>query len=227
MKLEKARVLVVGLGGLGAPAAMQLAAAGVGSITLMDGDLVEVSNLQRQIVYRTHDIGRPKAVVAVEHIGRRFPRSRLRPLADRLTVTNLADWFPQHDFVIDGTDQIESKFMINDGAIAHGVPYSHAGVVGFRGQTFTVLPQRTTCLRCLFPSPPDPDDLPTCQTAGVLGPLVGAIGLIQAAEAVKCLTGAGRTLTNRLLTGDAWPQRWRQVPIVPNPRCPVCRAGRP
>jgi adenylyltransferase/sulfurtransferase len=225
MKLEQARVLVVGVGGLGAPAAMQLAAAGVGMIALMDGDRLESSNLQRQVIYRTADLGRPKAIAAAERIGARFPQPRLDALTEHLTASNLSRLFARFDFVIDGTDQVESKFLINDGAVLHNVPYSHAGVVGFSGQTFTILPQRTACLRCLFPSTPDQDDLPTCQTAGVLGPLAGTIGLVQAAEAVKYLSGSGDLLTNRLLSGDAWLQRWRHAPISPSPRCPVCRAA--
>lgn len=226
MELEQARVLVVGVGGLGAPAAMELATAGVGTIALMDGDLVESSNLQRQIIYRTRDVGRPKPVVAAERLATRYPRLRLLPLTEHLTVSNLSHLFAQYDFVIDGTDQVASKFLINDGAVANRVPYSHAGVVAFHGQTFTVLPQQTACLRCLFPTPPEQDELPTCQTAGVLGALAGTIGLIQAAEALKYLTGIGDLLTNRLLSCDVRQQRWRHVPIAPNPRCPVCRAAR-
>ncbi len=225
MELAQARVLIVGIGGLGAPAAMHLAAVGVGTIALMDGDLLEVSNLQRQIIYRTTDLGRPKAVIAAERIGALHPRTRLQPLHERLTASNLPQLFPQFDFIIDGTDQTESKFLINDGAITHGIPYSHAGVVGLCGQTFTILPQRSACLRCLFPSPPDGDDLPTCQTAGVLGALTGVIGLIQAGEAVKHLSGEGDLLVNRLLTGDVRRQRWRHARIFPNPKCPVCRAA--
>lgn len=226
-QLERARVLIVGVGGLGTPAAMQLAAAGIGRLGLMDADLVEISNLQRQILYRVADLARPKVVVAAERVAACHPRTRVHALPERLTVANLPQLFPQFDFIIDGTDHVETKFLINDGAIAYGVPYSHAGVVGFHGQTFTVLPQRSACLRCVFPTPPQQDDLPTCQTAGVLGALVGVIGLIQAAEAVKYLLGVGDLLSNRMLTGDAWRQRWRHVPIAPNRRCPVCRAAVP
>ena len=223
--LRNARVLVVGVGGLGAPAAMQLAAAGVGTIGLMDFDVVEVSNLQRQIVYRTEDLGRPKAAVAAAHIGALYPHLTIEPLIERLTASNTPRLFARFDFVIDGTDRVEAKYLINDGAVRQRVPFSHAGVVAFRGQTFTVLPERTACLRCIFPTPPGEDEMPTCQTAGILGAMAGTIGMIQAAEAVKHVVGAGGLLTNRLLTGDAWSQRWREVRIAPSRNCPVCHAA--
>lgn len=224
--LGAAHVLIVGVGGLGAPAALQLATLGVGTIGLIDGDVVEVSNLHRQLIYRSEDIGRPKATVAAERLAAMHPHTTVLTFQEQLNETNLPTLFPQFDFVIDGTDNIGAKFLINNGAIEHGVPYAHAGVVAFRGQTFTILPQRSACLRCLFPTPPDEeDDLPTCQTAGVLGALAGVFGLIQASEAVKFLLGAGGLLTNRLLTCDAWRQRWRNLALAPNPRCPVCRAA--
>jgi molybdopterin/thiamine biosynthesis adenylyltransferase len=223
--LEKARVLIVGVGGLGAPAAMQLAAAGVGAIWLIDGDRVEVSNLQRQVIYRTEDLGQPKAAVAARRIAAAYPHVEVEPFNEQLTAANLPRLFLQSDFVIDATDQVDAKFLINDGAVEYKVPYSHAGVVAFRGQTFTILPERTACLRCIFPSPPNPDDQATCQTAGILGAFAGTIGLIQASEAVKHLMGFGGLLTNRLLTGDAWRQRWRHIRISPSPRCPVCHAA--
>lgn len=223
--LAAGRVLVVGVGGLGAPAAMQLAAVGVGTLGLMDGDRVELSNLQRQIVYRSDDLGRPKASAAAERLAALHPRTTVLARDARLTASNLPQIFPDFDFVIDSTDNVESKFLVNDGAVAHRIPYAHAGVIGFRGQTFTIIPHRSACLRCIFPSLPEDRDLPTCETAGILGAVAGAIGLMQAAEAIKYLLRVGDLLTNRLLTYDGWGQTWRDVAIQPNPRCPACGSG--
>lgn len=221
-RLRRGRVLIAGLGGLGAPAAMHLAACGVGTLGLLDADAVEISNLQRQIVYRTADIGRRKVETAAERLAAAHPRTSLRLYDVRLTRQNLASIFADFDFVIDATDRVESKFLVNDGALGAAVPYSHAGVIGFTGQTLTVVPGRSACLRCLFPVALAEDDVPECRTAGVIGALVGAIGLIQATEALKYLLGCGELLANRLLTCDALRRRWRAVAVSRNPHCPVC-----
>lgn len=225
-KLRRGRVLIAGVGGLGAPAAMQLAACGVGTLGLLDADAVEVSNLQRQIIYRTSDIGRRKVDAAVQYLATAHPDVSLRPFDVRLTADNAASIFEGFDFVIDGTDRVESKFVVNDGAVAAGVPFSHAGIVGFHGQTLTVLPRRSACLRCLFPVAPAEDDVPTCQAAGIIGALAGTIGLIQAGEALKLLLGEGDLLTDRLLTYDAARRRWRTVVLSRSPGCPACGPAR-
>jgi molybdopterin/thiamine biosynthesis adenylyltransferase len=216
------RVLIVGVGGLGVPAALSLAAAGVGTLGLIDGDVVDLSNLHRQIAYRTSDVGRPKVLVTAERIRALHSTVSVRCFEERLTASNLADVFPGFDFIIDGTDQIASKYLVNDGAVLHQIPFSHAGVLGFDGQTMTVIPHRSACLRCLFPLPPPANEVATCQEAGVIGPLPGSIGLVQAAEALKYLLGIGQLLAGRLLTYDAATGRWRTVAVSPNPNCPLC-----
>ena len=215
-------VLVVGVGGLGCPAALALAAAGVGKIGLIDPDLVELSNLQRQILHLTPDIERPKVDSARETLSRLQPTSQIIAHHTRLGADNIAQLFQDYDFVIDATDGIATKFLINDGAVLLCKPFSYGGIVQFQGQTLTVLPGKTTCLRCLFPVPPSPDDIPSCQEAGILGSVAGSLGLIQATEAVKYLSGSGELLTDRLLTYDAHTPRWREVRLRPNFRCPVC-----
>ncbi len=215
-------VLVVGIGGLGCPAALALALAGVSTIGLIDPDLVDVSNLQRQVLHFTPDLQRPKVESAGDKLSRLRPTSRLRTYPERLTLDNLSAVFQEYDFVIDATDGIATKFMINDAAVLLGKPFSYAGIVQFQGQTLTVLPRQTTCLRCLFPVPPSPDEMPICQEAGVLGSAAGTLGLLQAIEAVKYLSGSPGLLTDRLLTYDAQLARWREVRFKPNPRCPVC-----
>ena len=225
-RVREGKVLVVGVGGLGSPAALALALAGVGTLGLVDADRVELSNLQRQILHLTPDIGKPKIDSAKEKIQRLNPSITLVVYNELLHAGNLAAIFAAYDFIIDGTDGVATKFLINDGAVLLNKPLSHAGIVQFHGQALTVLPQRTTCLRCLFPVPPHPDENPTCQEAGILGSLAGSLGSVQAAEAVKYLSGAGELLTDRLLTYDALALRWREVRVRPSPRCPLCGTPR-
>jgi molybdopterin-synthase adenylyltransferase len=220
--LRCGRVLVVGVGGLGCPAALSLAAARVGVLGLIDCDAVDLSNLHRQIIYRTTDLGRRKVAVAAERIARRYSGVALQVFDQRLSADNVADIFRQFDFVIDGTDEMASKYLVNDGAVVHRIAFSHAGVLGFQGQTMTVLPGRSACVRCLFPLPPPTGDLPTCQEVGVIGAVAGSIGVVQATEAVKYLLGIDTLLTNRLLTYDALSARWRVVPLSRRGACPVC-----
>ena len=221
-RVRDGKVLVVGVGGLGSPAALALALAGVGTIGLVDPDTVELSNLQRQILHFTPDLGRPKVRSAQEKLQRMNAAITVVPYVQRLSVNNLADLFAGYDFIIDGTDGLETKFLINDGAVLLKKPFSYAGIVQFHGQTLTVLPERTTCLRCLFPVPPDPDEIPTCQEAGILGSVAGSLGIVQANEAVKYLRGGEELLTDRLLTYDALALRWREVRVRRSPRCPLC-----
>jgi molybdopterin/thiamine biosynthesis adenylyltransferase len=223
-QLAAARVLVVGAGGLGTPAAAHLAAAGVGTIGLVDFDVVDPSNLHRQVLYTAADHGRAK----VEALGARLvalhPQGTVETVPARLGPDNAPGLLARFDFVIDGTDALATKFLVNDAAVATGTPYSHAGVLGFLGQTMTVLPRRSTCYRCLFGAPPPAGEVPSCQEAGILGPVAGVIGTIQAAEAIRYLLGADVLLADRLLTYDALRSRWRTVQLRPNPRCAACAA---
>jgi adenylyltransferase/sulfurtransferase len=224
-RLTRARVLVVGVGGLGSPAASALGAAGVGCLGLVDSDVVELSNLHRQSLYATADIGRPKVEVAAEQLGAAHPALRIEryPLRFGAEHAALARRF---DVVLDGTDSIAAKFAVNDAAVAAGVPLVHAGVLGFRAQLLTVLPGASACYRCVFEEPPPPGDVPSCEEAGVLGPTAALAGALQAAEVVRLLVGrpalAGRLLSVDLLTG-----RHRLVPLAPNPRCPACADAAP
>lgn len=220
-RLRRGRVLIVGVGGLGSPAAQYLAAAGVGRIGLMDPDAVELSNLHRQVVYEMENLGRSKVEAAAGAIARSNPEVAVQTYPRALAAAELPAIFAGYDFVIDGTDRAAAKFLINDGAVLTRTPYSHAGAAGWVGQTMTVVPGRSACYRCLFPTPPD-DDAPQCQAAGIVGAVVGAIGLVQATEALKYLLGIGSLLTDRLLTFDALALRWRTVPIPRSRCCPVC-----
>jgi molybdopterin-synthase adenylyltransferase len=221
-RLRNGKILVVGVGGLGCPAALVLAQAGVGTLGLIDPDVVELSNLQRQILHATPDVGRPKVLSAHEKLRRVNPAVALILHHERLTEENLPPLFRAYDFVIDGTDGVATKFLINDGAVLTDTPFSYAGVFQFQGQMLTVLPRRSTCLRCLFPQVPPADEIPTCQESGIIGSLAGSIGTLQALEALKYLRGEASLLTDRLLTYDALAVRWREVPVRRSRRCPLC-----
>jgi molybdopterin/thiamine biosynthesis adenylyltransferase len=221
-RLQNGKVLVVGVGGLGSPAALALALSGVGVIGIVDPDAVELSNLHRQILHFTSDVGQPKVLSACEKLHRIDPRLRVQLYHVRLHAGNLVQLFLPYDFIIDGTDSVATKFLINDGAVLMGKPFCYGGVVQFHGQVLTVLPRQSACLRCLFPTPPDPDETPTCQESGILGSLAGSIGCLQAEAAVRYLEGHQTLLTDRLLTYDAHALQWRFVPVRRNPRCPLC-----
>jgi len=221
-KLLAGRVLLVGAGGLGSPAALYLAAAGVGTIGLADGDVVDLTNLQRQIAHTTADIGRPKVESAAAKCRAINPDVTVRLHPERLRADNAAAWLGDYDFIIDGTDNFASKFLVADACHFAGKPYSHAGILRFDGQSMTVIPGRTSCYRCLFREPPPPDSVPSCSQAGVLGVLAGILGTIQAAEAVKYLLGIGQLLTDRLLVFNALSMAFRSVPVKRSTGCPLC-----
>jgi molybdopterin/thiamine biosynthesis adenylyltransferase len=221
-RLRRRRVLIAGVGGLGCPAALHLAAAGVGTLVLVDPDDIELSNLNRQVLHRASSVGASKAASAAGQLRRLYPSIQIELHAERLVGGNVARLISDVDFVIDGTDGVAAKFLINDAAVALGRPFSHAGVLAFHGQTLTVLPGRSACLRCLFPDVPPAGALPTCQEAGIIGPLAGVIGAVQAGEAVKYLLGEDELLADRLLTFDALTRRWRIVTLSRNPRCTCC-----
>jgi adenylyltransferase/sulfurtransferase len=225
-RLAEARVLVVGVGALGTAAAACLAEAGLGTLILLDPDRVELSNLHRQVLHRTSSIGASKVSSARDRLAVTHPRLRVEAHAEALADGNLHRFLDAADFVIDATDGVEAKFLLNDGAVARSRPLAHAGVIGLEGQALTILPGETACLRCLFPDPPPADSIPSCQESGILGPVAGTIGSIQALEAVRHLLGSRPALAGRLLTFEARSTRWRRVAVSRNPRCPVCAIAR-
>ncbi len=221
-RLLKSSVLVIGAGGLGSPVALYLAAAGVGTIGIVDFDKVELSNLQRQIIHHTPDLGRPKVQSAREKLSAINPDIRVEIYQTRVTAANIRDIFAPYDFVIDATDNFAAKFLINDACVMAQKPFSHGGILKFDGQTLTVKPGQSACYRCIFPEPPEGELAVTCARAGVLGVLPGVIGSLQATETLKFLLGQGNLLTDRLLTYDALRMRFHEVPVRRNPVCPVC-----
>lgn len=221
-KLLDGRVLIIGAGGLGAPISLYLAAAGVGAIGIADPDEVDVSNLQRQVIHFTSDVGRAKVDSAKEKIEAINPGIRVNTYREYICAANIMGIIQDYDFVIDGTDNFAAKFLINDACVVGAKPYSHAGVLRFEGQTITVKPGESACYRCIFPSPPPADAIPTCAQAGVIGVLPGILGMIQATEAIKFLLGQGELLTGRLLTCNALTMKFREIPVQKAPSCPVC-----
>lgn len=221
--LAEASLLVIGVGALGCAAADALATAGVGRLTLVDPDRVERSNLHRQLLHRTADLGRLKVESAAETLAAAHPALRLTTHAVRLDAANAAGLLAGHACAVDATDGIATKFLINDAAVAAGVPLVHAGIVRFQGQLMTILPGSSACYRCLFGEPPPEGSAPSCQEAGVLGSLAGTIGTLQAAEAVRLGSGRPPLLADRLLTYDALAGRFRHVRLRRNPTCPTCR----
>jgi adenylyltransferase/sulfurtransferase len=221
-KLLSSRVLIVGAGGLGAPAALYLAAAGVGTIGLVDDDNVDLTNLQRQIIHHTADLGIEKVDSARTKIKTINPDITVRTYKTRATAENISAIIREYDFVIDGTDNFAAKFLVNDACYFEKVPFSHAGILRFFGQLITILPGETTCYRCVFRSAPPAGVVPSCSEAGVLGALAGVIGSLQATEAMKYLLGAGDLLTDTLLTYEALKMEFRKVRLNRNVNCPLC-----
>lgn len=222
-KLLSSKVLVIGAGALGSAALMYLAAAGVGTIGIADYDCVELSNLQRQIIHRTENAGMPKTVSAEQTLKAINPDISVVLHSMQVTADNIEDIISPYDFVIDGTDRFETKFLINDACVLLEKPYSHAGAVRFGGQTMTYVPKNGPCLRCLLGEIPPHDQNTMCSEAGVLGAVTGIIGSIQAAEAVKYLLGIGELLSGRILTLDALSMDIRIVRMEKSdPRCIVC-----
>ncbi|MBL7077123.1 MAG: HesA/MoeB/ThiF family protein [Kiritimatiellae bacterium] len=218
--LRAGRVLVVGAGGLGSPCALYLAAAGVGTLGIIDADAVELSNLQRQLLHATDDLGRAKVESASETLSALNPDVKLVMYPERLTASNAPEVLAGYDFVVDATDNFESKFLIADACYAAGKPYAHAGILRFGGQAMTVLPGESACYRCVFGGPP-PGPVPEA-ARGLLGVLPGVIGTVQATEALKFLLGVGELLTDTLLVYDALKMTFRRVGVKRDPGCILC-----
>lgn len=220
-KILRARVLIVGLGGLGSPVAFYLAAAGVGVIGLADGDLVDLSNLQRQILHASADIGRPKVVSAREKLAAINPDVMIETHQLRLDFANAREIISRYDLIIDCTDNFPARFLVNDACVLGGKPFSHAAILRLAGQAMTWRPG-AACFRCLFRRPPPADAVPSGRRAGVLGAVAGLLGTIQAAEALRFILGRGRLLTDRLLTVNALDMEFRTVTLRRAPDCPLC-----
>lgn len=226
-RLLAARVAIVGLGGLGAPAALYAAAGGIGHLTLIDRDRVELSNLQRQIIHSNADLGRPKAESAADRIRALNPECEARPVNVSIESGNAAALLRGHDVVLEGADNFPTKFLVNDVCVAGRIPFVHAGILRFQGQILTVRPGSSACVRCLFRDPPPSEAGTTCHDAGVLGAVAGILGTLQAMEAFKLILGVGEPLTDRLLTVDALTGTMRPVRLRRDPACPVCGGERP
>jgi molybdopterin/thiamine biosynthesis adenylyltransferase len=226
IRLREARVLVVGAGGLGSSAAFYLAAAGVGTLGLVDADQVELSNLQRQILHLTPDIGTAKVESAKAKLSQLNPEVKIKVYPVRLESANAEAMVAGYDFIVDGSDNFSTKFLLNDVAVKKQIAFSHAGVVRLQGQVMTVIPGKSACFRCVFREPPPAEEILSCQQAGILGAVAGTIGTIQATEAIKYLTGFEEgLLTDQLLTYDARWMKFHVVAVKKNPACPGCGGG--
>src|SRR5215469_16418665 len=231
-KLLKSKVLLLGAGGLGSPAAMYLAAAGVGTLGVVDADVVDASNLQRQIVHATSRVGTPKVESAAKTIAELNPDVKVIPHMERMTSSNVEKLFSDYEVIVDGTDNFPTRYLVNDASVFLGKPVVHGSIFRFDGQVTTFVPAKAAkklglpeggpCYRCLYPEPPPPHLAPSCQEAGVLGILCGIIGTIQATEAIKLLLGQGTSLAGRLLTYDSLKMKFRELRLRRAPDCPVC-----
>lgn len=230
-RLLKSKVLLLGAGGLGSPAALYLAAAGVGTLGIVDADVVDASNLQRQIIHTTSRVGTPKVESAAKTIAELNPDVKVVPYQERLTSANIERLFADYEVILDGTDNFPTRYLVNDASVWMGRPVAHGSIFRFDGQVTTFIPERAAkklgmqagpCYRCLYPEPPPPHLAPSCQEAGVLGILCGVIGTLQATEAIKIVLGKGTTLAGRLLTYDSLKMKFRELKLRRDPHCPVC-----
>ncbi|MFC7156156.1 HesA/MoeB/ThiF family protein [Halomarina halobia] len=221
--LLDARVLCVGAGGLGSPVIQYLAAAGVGTLGIVDDDVVERSNLQRQVIHGEADVGRPKVESAADFVARQNPDVTVEPHEVRLGADNVEELIADYDVVVDGSDNFATRYLVNDACTLAGVPFSHGAILRFEGQVTTFEAREDSpCYRCLFPEAPPAGTVPSCAEAGVLGVLPGTVGCVQATEAMKLALGYGETLDGRLILYDASDMTFETVEIRRNPDCPVC-----
>lgn len=221
MRLLNAKVLIVGAGGLGSPIAMYLAAAGVGTIGLVDGDTVSFTNLQRQVIHTTADVGRPKVDSAAEKIRAINPDVRVEKHEIYLNEDNALDIMRPYDYVVEGSDNFSAKYLVNDACVMLGKPFCIGGINRYSGQVMTHSPG-TACYRCLFPEPPAKEEVETCAMVGVLGSIAGMLGTVQATEVVKHIAGVGEPLDNQLLTFDAITMQWNRLEFGKDGHCPLC-----
>jgi molybdopterin/thiamine biosynthesis adenylyltransferase/rhodanese-related sulfurtransferase len=222
LKLKRARVLTIGTGGLGAPLGLYLAAAGVGHLGLVDFDVVDNSNLQRQVTFTTQDVGKPKSAAAKARLSALNPAIEITAYETRLTSDNALDLFRDYDIIVDGTDNFPTRFLVNDACVILRKPNVYGSIFRFEGQATVFGYPGGPCYRCLYPEPPPPGLVPSCAEGGVLGVLPGIIGSIQAMETIKLILGTGEPLVGRLLLFDALAMRFRELKLKRNPECPVC-----
>lgn len=221
-RLKNASVLMIGTGGLGAPSGMYLAAAGVGRIGIVDFDVVEASNLQRQIIHGTADVGRPKIESARDRLRDINPHIEIETHETRLTSDNALRLFENYEIIVDGTDNFPTRYLVNDACVLLGKANVYGSIFRFEGQASVFWAKKGACYRCLYPEPPPPGLVPSCAEGGVLGVLPGIVGAIQANETIKLILGASDTLINRLLMFDAWQMKFREFKIRKDPQCPIC-----
>lgn len=221
-KLKNARVLTIGTGGLGSPLGLYLAAAGVGTIGIVDFDVVDESNLQRQIIHGTKDVGRPKIESARDRLLDINPNTKVEAFEMRLTSENAIELFKEFDVIVDGTDNFPTRYLVNDASVLSGKPNVYGSIFRFEGQASVFWAEKGACYRCLYPEPPPPGLVPSCAEGGVLGVLPGIVGTIQANEVIKVILGAEGILLDRLLLFDAWKMTFRQLKLRKDPNCPLC-----
>ena len=222
LKLKQAKVLCVGAGGLGSPLALYLAAAGVGTLGIVDFDVVDFTNLQRQIIHTTENVGRKKLDSAAETLHAINNNVEIRKFETRLTSANAMELFRDFDVIVDGTDNFPTRYLVNDACVLSGKPNVYGSIFRFEGQASVFATERGPCYRCLYPEPPPPGLVPSCAEGGVLGILPGLVGVIQATETIKLILGSGEPLVGRLLLIDALAMRFRELKLRKNPDCPVC-----
>jgi adenylyltransferase/sulfurtransferase len=221
-KLKAAKILMVGAGGLGSPSGLYLAASGVGEITIIDADVVDVSNLQRQILHDTSAIGIPKVESAKKRLAEINPHVKVNAIQDQLSNSNVRELVRSHDLVVDGTDNFQTRYMVNDACIFEGKLNVYGSIFRFDGQSTVFCAPEGPCYRCLYPEAPPPGMVPSCAEGGVLGILPGIVGIIQATEAIKLILGKGEPLVGRLMLYDALAMKFRELKIRKDPSCPVC-----
>jgi molybdopterin/thiamine biosynthesis adenylyltransferase/rhodanese-related sulfurtransferase len=226
LKLRQAKVLTIGTGGLGAPLGLYLAAAGVGHLGLVDFDVVDFTNLQRQVIFSTNDVGKPKTEAAKARLSALNPAIEIEAFETRLTSENALDLFRDFDIIVDGTDNFPTRYLVNDACVLLGKPNVYGSIFRFEGQATVFGYPGGPCYRCLYPEPPPPGLVPSCAEGGVLGVLPGIVGAIQAMETIKLILGTGEPLIGRLLLFDALSMRFRELKLHKNPACPVCGPNR-
>jgi molybdopterin/thiamine biosynthesis adenylyltransferase/rhodanese-related sulfurtransferase len=225
LRLLDSKVLLVGAGGLGCPAAYYLAAAGVGTLGVVDNDVVDASNLQRQILHTEDRVGQPKVDSAATSLQALNSGVQVHKYEERLTSSNVDSIFAGYDVIVDGSDNFPTRYLVNDACVKHGLPNVHGSVYRFEGQATVFWPGKGPCYRCLYPEPPPPELAPSCAEAGVLGILPGVVGLLEAVETIKLLLGAGDPLVGRLLVYDALRASFRELKLKAHPNCSYCAAG--